>query len=356
MWTMTRTETDESHACIAPAQPAAVEEMGRRRDNPRGTRGLTCRSTHRFRVSTLSRGGLHMLALLGVAMAGINKYDGLTELQAPFDNNQHTEVCAPADPRPCPILAMKSPLVKVRSQEEQVLLRQITTLSDEEREQGAKIPFFIYNYKTDSGGNKRYTVYNGTETVKLTIETSMGSAPPPGPQAYEDCEVIIQAEATEFKGEATLTTGPFQWSATGTLRQLNCLLGKVFFEKKGAVQCTQKQIAEDGALSIITVYIRNAEGTNSFSAPDGTRFSFKKPIAIFREEVLSRPFVSRCPTFSYPFPDRTQIPSTGLPDIEQPIPITSWNRSRLTSGLGGLCMTEPIATYPEKMTQVVTSP
>lgn len=354
---MTRTETDESHACIAPAQPAAVEEMGRRRDNPRGTRGRTCRSTHRFRVSTLSRGGLHILALLGVAMAGIKKYDGLTELQAPFDNNQHTQLCALADPRPCPILAMKSPLVKVRSQEPQLLLRQITTLSDEEREQGATIPFFIYNYKSDSaGGNKRYTVYNGTETVKLTIETSMGSAPPPGPQAYKVCgEIIIDAGAG-FKEESTLTTGPFQWSATGTLSQLNCLLGKVFFEKKGAVQCTQKQIAEDGALSIITVYIRNAGGTNSFSAPDGTRFSFKKPIAIFREEVLSRPFVSRCPTFSYPFPDRTQIPSTGLPEIEQPIPITSWNRSRLTSGLGGLCLTEPIATYPEKMTQVVTSP
>jgi hypothetical protein len=306
-----------------------------------------------------------MLALLGVAMAGIKKYDGLTELQAPFDNHQHTEVCAPADPRPCPILAMKSPLVKVRSQEPQLLLRQITTLSDEEREQGATIPFFIYNYKSDSaGGNKRYTVYNGTETVKLTIETSMGSAPPPGPDAYKVCNpqdqstglMIIDAGPTGFKEEATLTTGPFQWSATGTLSQLNCLLGKVFFEKKGAVQCTQKQIAEDGALSIITVYIRNAEGTNSLSAPDGTRFSFKKPIAIFREEVLSRPFVSRCPTFSYPFPDRTQIPSTGLPDIEQPIPITSWNRSRLTSGLGGLCLTEPIATYPEKMTQVVTSP
>ena len=37
------------------------------RDNPRGTKGLTCRSTHRFHVSTLSRGGLHVLALLDVA-------------------------------------------------------------------------------------------------------------------------------------------------------------------------------------------------------------------------------------------------------------------------------------------------
>jgi hypothetical protein len=75
--------------------------------------------------------------------------DGTPMLFAPWTDAEHTTACNLPDGRICPILTLNNPLqaVFIRSQENTVMMRDVVSVSEQERAQGARHPFFIYNYK-----------------------------------------------------------------------------------------------------------------------------------------------------------------------------------------------------------------
>jgi len=254
---------------------------------------------------------------------------------------------------------MNAPVISVAVPSETVLIRQVASLSASEIQQGAKTPFFLYNYMYFSEfGDKRYAVHDGPEQVMLTFETSMGRTWYHIPDA-ESCKVItgpgsfmITAEdPTVFTEEATLKTGPLRWSVTGTIPQVNCLLGSIRFSKSGGKINSQYQMARMGGLSTLEISVSDALERNEFGS------AYRALTVIYYETIQAQPILNKCPTFSYPYPSSRQIslPAPGLPDLEQPVSIASWQPSQLQSE-GPFCLSTPMATYPEKLPEIDVCP
>jgi hypothetical protein len=136
------------------------------------------RAASRYRHTGVSssarRAAAAAVALLAVMIvssteAAVTKLsDGRFELAAPWTDEQHTTACPNPDPRICPVMAMDVPAMVIRSQDESVVLRDVARLTDAEKAQGATTPFFLYNYKYDPAlGQKRYTEYNGPDTIEI---------------------------------------------------------------------------------------------------------------------------------------------------------------------------------------------
>jgi hypothetical protein len=256
---------------------------------------------------------------------------------------------------------MNAPVISVAVPSETVLIRQVASLSASEIQQGAKTPFFLYNYMYFSEfGDKRYAVHDGPEQVMLTFETSMGRTWYHIPDA-ESCKVITGSpkgsfmitadDPTVFTEEATLKTGPLRWSVTGTIPQVNCLLGSVRFSKSGGKLNSQNQMSLLGGLSTLEIFVGDGVNRNEFGS------AFRALTVIYYETIQAQPILNKCPTFSYPYPNSRQIslPAPGLPDLEQPVAIASWAASQLQSE-GPFCFSTPMATYPEKSSAIVSCP
>ena len=285
--------------------------------------------------------------------------DGSKQLTAPWTDAEHTTACPNSDPRPCPLLVLNNPAVNIRSQDAVVRLRDVATLSQEEQDRGATVPFFVYNYKYDQQlGSKRYRVYsNGTDQYEITF-TSMWGATSYQVQDAAACGVVTDADSVGALGRiATDDTGPLSFSVTATLPKINCFLGSVTFKKSGGKISSDMQLADDdiGAMSRMDILIRTAKDTAN------SRSAYKVSTVIFYESIMFQPKVKEghCPSFSYPYPDATQLPldAAVLPPAPQPVDIPAgWQRAQLADGQGGLCRSRPINTYPAALPLVIECP
>ena len=281
--------------------------------------------------------------------------DGTKMLHAPWTDADHSVACPNPDSRPCPVLVLNNPAVFIQSQEEQVLLRDVARLTADEEAKGATTPFFLYNYKFDSNlGKKRYTVYGGVDTVEVTFTSTMGSTWF-NVGVLESCGVSIDRDqAQAMTQKADLASGPLSFSITNTFPKINCFLGAVRFSKSGGRISSDMQLAQLGAMSSLALFIRSAQTTSNFGS------AYRVETVIFYDSIMFQPTVMKtgdvftgCPSFSYPFPDTTQLPSTGLPAIAQPVAISTWQRDQLRNGQ---CYSSPIANYPSTMPSELTCP
>ena len=232
--------------------------------------------------------------------------DGQKMLVAPWNDDDHTEACPNPDPRICPVLQLNNPAVMIRSQQDFVVLRDVTTLNQEEEDRGAGTTFFIYDYKyLDSIRAKRYTIYSGIETIEVTFTSTMGRTWYDVAEA-QSCGVITDKD-TELAllRDATLETGAQSFSVTATMSQINCFMGSIRFSKTGGRISSDMQLARFGAMSTMSIFIRAAENTANF------RSAYKVATVIFYESIMFQPLILDCPAFSYPYPNSEQLPDTG---------------------------------------------
>jgi hypothetical protein len=114
---------------------------------------------------------LAVLAALNVSRvraAVVQLPDGRFELSAPWTEDEHTTACPNPDPRVCPVFVMDEPAMIIKSQDSSVRLRDVARLTDKEKARGARVPFFLYNYKYDPVlEEKRYTEYDGPDSIQI---------------------------------------------------------------------------------------------------------------------------------------------------------------------------------------------
>jgi len=347
----------------AASEWSTVSERDRGCGKAVGNRRLRSGSLHEVHGTGVAVAALWVLALgfARVEPTGgevITLADGTKQLTAPWTEVEHTTACPNSDPRPCPVLLLNNPAVSIRSQEAAVKLRNVATLSQDERDRGATVPFFVYNYKYNQVTGKQYRVYaNGTDQYEITFTSMYGTTAYNVDEAAA-CGVVTDLDDTGvFSTIANADTGPLSFSVTATLPKINCFLGTVIFKKSGGKISSDMQLADEdiGAMSTLTIRIRTALGTTN------TRSAYKVTTVINYESIMFQPKIKegRCPSFSYPYPDMTQVPlpEAQLPPAAQPISIAAgWQRSQLPSGQGGLCMTRPINTYPGQMPTVIQCP
>lgn len=324
-------------------------------DGPRRRQRCRLHMAHNTGLAAVAISYVLCLFAMGPAEGGVVTLgDGSKQLTAPWTDAEHSIACPNSDPRPCPVLSLNSPAVNIRSQDAVFRLRDMATLTQEERDRGATEPFFVYNYKYDQAQGKRYRIYsNGTDQYEITFTSMWGTA------SYEvqdaaDCGVVTDAD-TSLGRMATAETGPLSFSVTATLAKINCFLGSVRFKKSGGKISSDMQLADDdiGAMSKLDIEIRSALGTAN------TRFAYKVTTVIFYEAIQFQPKVKDCPGFTYPYPDTAQLPlpASVLPPVAQPIDIPAgWQRGSLAEGQGGLCRTRPINTYPTQLPLVIPCP
>jgi len=305
----------------------------------------------------LARNFFLVVLLLGVALlhpagAAVRvENDGTLTLTTPWDDADHTRACPNPDSRPCPVLVLNNPAVFIQTQETSVRIRDVASLTQEEEDANATTPFFIYDYKYVAALQaKRYTVYSGVETFEVTFTSAMGSTWYDVGEA-QSCGVTTDNDDVQaMKQKADLSSGPLSFSITNTLPKINCFLGAIRFSKTGGRISSDMQLAQFGAMSTMTIWIRSAQTTSNLGS------AYEVLSVIFYDSIMFQPIVLTCPSSSYPFPDGTQLPSTGLPDIAQPVAISTWQRSQLSNGQDGLCYSNPISAYPIDRSEEVACP
>ena len=154
---------------------------------------------------------LAVLAALNVARvraAVVQLPDGRFELSAPWTDDEHTTVCPNPDPRVCPVFVMDEPAMIIRSQDSSVRLRDAARLTDKEKARGARVPFFLYNYKYDPVlEEKRYTEYDGPDRIQIRSAACSASSLDPifSLKTLESCNQISASDAQRLLSAALLT-------------------------------------------------------------------------------------------------------------------------------------------------------
>ena len=121
--------------------------------------------------------------------------DGSKTLATPWTDADHSTTCPSTDSRPCPVLLLDNPIILIQSGQKILNIRTVSSLSDAERNAGAQVPFYIYNYKFNAlSGAKRFTDYTGTVKLKLTFTFGMGRLG----YKFEDASVRVMCMHTNL--------------------------------------------------------------------------------------------------------------------------------------------------------------
>ena len=297
-----------------------------------------------------------VVALLGTARPVRAAFeDGV--LKTPWTEEEHTSACPGTNDELCPVLPFNTPIVKIKSVSDEVALQEVATLSSAEISEGATTPFHIYSRKPVPGNpaEKTYNNFTGSEastSIRVTFTITMGSidylngnqrcgidsmegGTPPTPAAAGTGSALGE--------EATLQSGPLSFRIVASISQINCFLPSVRVRKSGGAISSERQMATFGAMTALTVKIENAPGYVKLA------HGYSMTSVIYYDPVVNQPKIGVCPTMSYPYPSTTQLPSTGLPAISQPVGVAEgWSpvKDVMTKRQGGLCWSNPVASYP----------